>query len=172
MSMHNKEDFNYYIVYGRQKPKRIPKDGVDFFLGSKFDIDNDPKIQKIFKIPSKFTADQARFLISKENPQYVNVLYDKKGSVKHMQLSRSDKIEQIKKQYDPSIHFIQVYDDRGNEYNYKYGRTLAKRTGCGTESIENYDIEKIPNPIVRVFGRGETQGSCVMKGRKYMEEKL
>lgn len=165
------DDYNYYVKYGRQKFKRLSKDGVDFYLGGQFDIEHDPKITQIVQIPKRFTADQARLILQNDRTDLYQTLYEKKQGKSQSLFSRKQTLRELEQQYDPSIHFIQVYDDNGTEYNV-HGTTLRKRIGCGSESIETYNIDKLRNPIVKVFGRGDSDGKCIQKGRKYIEKKI
>ncbi len=171
----------YYVVYGKRKPKRLAKAGAQFYLSGEYDFDKEdefglPKVEKVIQVPKRFNAEQARFLIKNaDNPKYakyVKVLVDRKAKIKQLQIPRSKQLFEIQRQFDPSIHFIQVYDTKGNEYNWEYGNTLRKKTGCASESIETYNLDKLEDPVVMVFGRGESDGHCVKKGRKYLEKKL
>lgn len=91
-------------------------------------------------------------------------------------LNRKDKLKQLEKEYDPSIHFIQIYDEYGNEFNWHGGNELRKRTGSALESIETYDLNRIKNPFVVIYGRGDStyeRGThYIQKGKKLFEKRL
>ena len=162
----------YYVTYGKQRtPKILSKDGYDFFLSGTYNL-NESDISGIWKVPSNFSAEQARTLIKKEDQQ-AKMVYNKKKVVNPPK-PLTQELKDIEKQYSSSCHFISIYDDKNQEYNYHGDeRNLRKRIGGGTESIETYNINTLKNPIIRVFGRDDSSSSCIVKkGKIYLEKKL
>jgi hypothetical protein len=155
--------FKYMILYKRKrKPKNINEDAANYWLknpASAFE-----QVNKIFKYPAGWNAEEARRKIAINDPD-VSIIMDK-GITKAAQQRAGKvpimiaKINKIHGQYPPHSYRVTIQDERGNSYKFSPRRnTLDRITGRALTEGRDVPVETIAqrsNLFIRVqeYGTG------------------
>lgn len=141
--------FKYLAIpTGKRKPKSVGKNDMERYLKHQPEFVN-RVWDKVFKYPAEWTAEEARRRI-KAGHQDVRIVGGAKASdfkVSRLPAMRQ-RIDNVYKEYPPSMYRVVVLDKAGNEYKIDTDRKLRRVTAPALTEIN-------PTPLERLATKGK-----------------
>jgi hypothetical protein len=168
----------YYVVWGKKRVPKYQPGGEEMLQELELYVGGEGGLKTMYEVPAVMKANEAREAIKRGDPS-VRVVVEGGKLVGRRKYKPKKAPEQLLKElgekYNKPFYLVYVLGADGKTYHYYwYKQKLRERTGLGTMSMREFNVETLlkKGPVVFLVYEAVESGGYMVPGKIIFKKKI